>query len=98
MKESEFQKKLIDEIKARFKGSVVLKNDATYIQGYPDLTVLYKDHWAALECKKSAKASKQPNQEYYVNKLNEMSYASFVYPENKEEVINEMARSFKVED
>lgn len=95
MKESEFQSKLIKEIKSRFPGSFVLKNDANYIQGFPDLLILYNDHWAALECKRSASASRQPNQQYYVEELNKMSYSSFIYPENKEVVINEMARSFE---
>ena len=95
LKESEFQRKLIVEIETRFPGSIVLKNDPTYIQGFPDLMILYQDHWAALECKRSKSASRQPNQAYYVNMLKDMSYSAFVYPENKEVVLNEMARSFE---
>lgn len=94
MKESVFQGKLIKEIKRKYPGSVVLKNDANYIQGIPDLLVLYKNKWAALEVKKSASASHRPNQDYYVRKLDEMSFCRFVYPENKEEVMNDLARSF----
>ena len=93
-KERQFQKELIDEIQERFPGSIVLKNDPNYIQGMPDLTVFYKDHWAALECKRSEKAAHQPNQEYYISTMNEMSYASFVYPENKDVVLDELQRSF----
>jgi len=96
MKESKFQKKLIDEIKERFPGCYVLKNDSSYIQGIPDLTILYKKKWAMLEVKKDNKAHHQPNQDYYVNELNKMSYASFVSPENREEVMNDLERSFKV--
>lgn len=95
LKESEFQRKLIVEIETRFPGSIVLKNDPTYIQGFPDLLVLYRQHWAALECKRSKTASHRPNQAYYVEELNNMSYSSFIYPENKEVVLNEMARSFE---
>ena len=95
MKESKFQKELIKEIKTRLPGAVILKNDAHYIQGIPDLTVLYKDRWALLECKKSKSANHQPNQDYYVEKLNDMSFSSFIFPENKEEVLDEMERSFK---
>lgn len=95
-RESSFQAGLIKELKEKFPGCVVLKNDANYIQGIPDLTVLYKDKWAALECKKSKKEKQQPNQDYYVNKLNGMSYASFIFPENKEEVLNELEQSFEV--
>lgn len=95
MKESDFQAKLIKELKALFPGCIVLKNDATYKQGIPDILVLFNDKWAALECKKSSKASRQPNQEYYVGKMNDMSFASFVCPENKEEVLNAIQQAFR---
>lgn len=89
-KESEFQGNLIKKIKERFPGCMVLKNDPTYIQGIPDLLILHNDKWAALECKKSEKEKTRPNQPYYVDKMNGMSYASFIYPENEEEVLNEI--------
>jgi hypothetical protein len=92
--ESKFQKELMDEIRAKYPGCVILKNDSSYIQGIPDWTVLYKDKWAMLEAKKSKGARKQPNQEYYVDKLNDMSYSSFVYPENKEEVLQHLETIF----
>ena len=93
MKESEFQRDLIKGIKDRFPEAVVLKNDPTYIQGIPDLLVLNNDKWAALECKASEKSRHRPNQEYYINLLNTMSYAGFVYPENKEEVLDELQQA-----
>lgn len=95
MRENKFQGQLIKEIKQRFPGCMVLKNDPNYIQGIPDLTILYKDRWATLECKKEEKANKQPNQELYVNKMNDMSFSRFIYPENKEVVLNELQRSFE---
>ena len=85
--ESKFQKELMDEIKERYPGCVVLKNDSSYIQGFPDWTILYKDKWAVLEAKREKDAKKQPNQDYYVDKLNNMSFSRFVYPENKDEVL-----------
>ena len=91
--EREFQAKLIKEIKQIFKGCIVMKNDSSYIQGIPDLLILYRDKWAALEVKKSATAHHQPNQEYYVELMDEMSYASFIYPENKEEVLYELQQT-----
>lgn len=74
---------------------MVLKNDANYIQGIPDLMVLNGDRWAALECKKDKFASTQPNQSYYISKMNEMSYAAKVYPENEEEVLDALQRSLR---
>ena len=95
MQERDFQKDLIKEIKERFPGCIVLKNDPRYIQGIPDLTILYKDRWAMLECKNCKKAKHRPNQDLRIEKLNEMSFSSFVYPENKEVVLDEMERSLK---
>ena len=94
MNENKFQAELIKGIKMRFPGSVVLKNDPTYIQGIPDLTILWNSKWAVLECKKSGRASKRPNQEYWIKRLGKMSYAAFIFPENKEKVLDELERSF----
>lgn len=95
MLENKFQANLIREIKNRFPGCIVMKNDSSYIQGIPDLLVLHNDKWAALECKKSCKASKRPNQEYFVNKMDGMSFARFVCPENREEVLNDLQSTFQ---
>lgn len=94
-KESDFQKDLKKEILERFEGSIVQKMDSGQIQGIPDLLILWRNKWAALECKKSANASKRPNQEYYVNKMNDMSFARFICPENKEEVLNDLEQTFR---
>lgn len=94
MLENKFQSKLIREIKDMFPGCIVMKNDSSYIQGIPDLLVLHKDKWASLEIKKNAKASKQPNQEYYVGRMDEMSFSRFIYPENKDEVLDELDLHF----
>lgn len=92
--ERDFQACFIKELKNTFEGCVVLKNDSSYLQGVPDLLVLHKDKWATLEVKKEAKASRRPNQEYYVDKMNEMSFSRFVYPENKDEVLDELKHYF----
>lgn len=92
--EKDFQKDLMDEIRKTYPGCFIMKNDSGYIQGVPDWTILYKDKWVVLEAKRDSKANKQPNQEYYVDKLNTMSYSRFVYPENKEEVLRELKSIF----
>ena len=95
MLENKFQSQLIKELKKIFPGCIVMKNDSSYIQGIPDLLILYKNKWASLEVKKSANASKRPNQQYYVDLMNKMSFARFVSPENKKEVLDELHKTFK---
>lgn len=94
MHESDFQAKLIKELKETFEGCIVLKNDSSYIQGVPDLLILYKNKWAMLEVKAKSSSRRRPNQDYYVNLLDEMSYASFISPDNKEEVFNDLQHTF----
>lgn len=94
-RESGFQRELIRELKERFPGCVVLKNDPLYIQGFPDLTILYRDRWAVLECKRSSRDAHRPNQDHYVELLNEMSYSAFIFPENRERILNELEQAFK---
>jgi hypothetical protein len=90
MLENRFKTKLISELEDVFPGCIVLHLDPNEIQGIPDLLILYKDRWATLEGKKSATASARPNQSYYVNLMDDMSFARFIYPENKDEVIDEL--------
>ena len=98
MLENDFKTKLAKEIKERFPGAIVTHLDPNEIQGIPDLLVLYKDKWATLEGKKSEKELKnpRPNQEHYVEKMNNMSFSRFIYPENKEEVLNDLQRTFGI--
>lgn len=91
--ESGFQDKLRDELKELFPGCMIFKMDQ--VQGIPDLLILYKNKWAALECKQFSKAKKQPNQEYYVDLMNKMSFSRFINPQNKEEVIRELQQAFR---
>ncbi len=97
IRENAFQTQLRRELRERFPGCYVLKNDPHWIQGIPDFTILYKDRWASLEIKRSAKSHKQPNQERHVERMNAMSYSAFIYPENKEEIFNELERTFKTQ-
>ena len=95
MLEKHFQSKLIKKLYQRYPDCIVLKTDPTYKQGLPDLLVLIGKRWLALEVKKSKNAHHQPNQDYYVNKMNRMSFARFISPENEEEVLREIQQSFK---
>lgn len=94
MLEKHFQRGLIKEIKKEFPDAIVMKADANYIQGIPDLLILHKKRWAALEVKNSPSAKHQPNQDYYISKMNKMSYAAFVDPTNKAGVMNELRKTF----
>lgn len=88
MLENRFKTRLTRELKDLFPGCIIIHMDPTEIQGIPDLLILYGDRWAALEGKKNASASHRPNQDYYVRTMDKMSFASFIYPENKDEVID----------
>ena len=95
MLERDYQKHVIITLKKMFPGCMILKTDPNYKQGIPDLLILYKNHWGALEVKRSKSASHRPNQDHYVKKMNSMSFASFIFPENEEEVLNEIQKAFK---
>lgn len=95
MRESEYQSMVIRRLQREFPGAVVLKNDPTYIQGIPDLLVLYQDRWAMLEIKQSRTAETRPNQSYYVDLLNRMSYASFLYPQNERGVFDDLQQALQ---
>lgn len=91
-----YQARLIKRLKSEFPGCIVLKNDPNYIQGIPDLIILYDGHWAALEVKKSKNSRRQPNQQYYIDKLDSMGYANFISPDNEEQIIGELQRTFQL--
>ena len=95
MLESGFKTKLIKDIKSRLEGSEVFHLNPLEKQGVPDLLILYKSRWGVLEGKKEKKSSHRPNQDYYVDKYNQMSFARFISPENKEEVLDELEQAFR---
>ena len=95
MLENRFKTKLISEIENMFPGCMVLHLDPNEIQGIPDLLILYKNKWAVLEGKKNKDATHRPNQDYYIDKMNNMSFAAFIYPENKEKVLYELQQAFE---
>lgn len=95
MLERDYQAKLIKQIEERLPGCVILKNDTDYLQGIPDLLILFHDRWAMLEVKRSRTARNQPNQTWYICMLNELSFAAFIFPENEEEVLNAMEQALR---
>lgn len=95
MNENAYQAELIKRIKSHIPGCFVLKNDPNYIQGIPDLLILYKDRWAMLEVKRSQSDPHRPNQDYYIDMFGEWVYTSFIFPENEEVVLNELQRALE---
>lgn len=90
MLESKFQSNLIKKLKKQYPGCIITKLDSAHIQGIPDLLLLHGSKWASLECKKSENARHQPNQDYYVGKMNDMGFSSFIYPENEDDVLTKL--------
>ena len=97
MLERDFQAEIIKELKTRLPGCVVLKNDPNYLQGIPDLIILNKGNWAALEVKLSESSKHRPNQDWYIDKMDHMSYAAFIHPLNKEHILDEVQRSLETD-
>ena len=96
MTENQYQAKLIRKLRVMFPGCVIIKNDPTYQQGFPDLTIFFGTRWAVLEVKAEADAPEQPNQRYFVQQLGEMSYSAFIYPENEAEVLVALQQALAV--
>lgn len=95
MRESGYQARLIKKLRRMFPGCIVLKNDSGYLQGIPDLIILFEDQWAMLEVKRSANEPMRPNQEYYVDLLDRMSFAAFIHPDNEREVLRALHQAFR---
>jgi hypothetical protein len=93
--ENQYQAKLIKKLKEMFPGCIILKADSSYQQGIPDLVILWGNHWASLEVKPFPMATSQPNQNYYIQRLDEMSFAAYIYPENEEEVLSALQQAFE---
>lgn len=91
--ETSFQARLVVKLRGLFPGSIVTLTDPNHIQGIPDVLMLWRDTWAAFECKAHGKAKRQPNQPYYVTMMDAMSFAAFITPENEESVLGELQQA-----
>ena len=94
MLERAFQPRVIVRIKQLYPNAIILKNDANLFQGIPDLSIFYKDKWAMLETKTSSVY--RPNQKYWLDILDDMSFARKITPSNIGEVINEIQKHFGI--
>lgn len=95
MLEGKYKTKLSKRIEQRLPGAVILKQDPNLLQGISDLLILWEFVWAALEVKAYRGAPDRPNQGYYVDLLNELSYAAVIYPENEEEILDELESALR---
>jgi len=95
MLERKYQAQLIKTLREMFPGCIILKNDTEYMQGVPDLTILWHDRWAMLEVKGTKDSPEQANQRFYVESMNDMSFAAFIYPENERKVLDELQQAFR---
>ncbi len=93
--EREYQSYLVKKLEQLFPGAFVIPMDGNYIQGFPDILILFGNKWASLECKRSENEPHRPNQDYYVDKMNRMSFSKFIFPENESEVLYELQQSFQ---
>lgn len=91
--ESGIQDEIVEELQVLFPGCIVSKID--FFQGCPDLLILYRDKWATLETKRGTESVHQPNQDLYVELMNDMSFSRFINKDNKEEVLRELQETFR---
>lgn len=94
MTEAEYQSKLIKKLRLLFLDCVILKNDSSHLQGIPDLVIFHGNRYAFLEVKASENSPTRVNQPYYVELLDDMSFAAFIYPSNEEEVLSALQKAF----
>ena len=92
--ESDFQHELVKDLEEIFPGCLVIKGNSARRQGIPDWIIIWRSRWAMLEVKRSANEVHQPNQDWYIDRLNEWSFAAFVFPENKDDVLEQLIDAF----
>lgn len=94
MNEADYQAQIIRKVEKLLPGCVILKNDSSYRPGIPDILILFGNLWAMLEVKPYKTARYRPNQDFYINKLDDMGFASVIYPEIEEAILHDLQQSF----
>lgn len=93
--ERNFQAVILNRIRNRIPGIIISKGDDA--QGHPDWSFYYCGKTAFLEFKDSANSPFQPNQEFYIQYINDTGgFARVIYPENEREVMNEFYKFFGI--
>lgn len=104
MREDVYHTKLVKRLDHTFPGCIIVRLDPRFVdfyidgerysQGVLDILVLYRGRVAALELKRARTAAKQANQEYFVQQFGDVCFAAFIFPENEEEVLNDLQQAF----
>lgn len=92
--ERQYQRRLVNQLKELFPGCYIEQKRAGTQQGMPDILILWRNRWAMLEVKRDSDSDHRPNQDFYINKFSGMAFASFIYPENEEQVLYDLQTAF----
>lgn len=85
--EAETQAAFVKRLRKSFERVLILKNDSGYLQGIMDLTVILPGAIIFIEVKPYVGAPYEPNQEYYLDLVQQFGFFSCTLtPENEEEV------------
>ena len=94
--ERDYQSALIQKIRRMYPNAIILKNDANYLQGVPDLSIFHGPNYAMLETKQSSSASRQANQEWYISLFQSWAYGAFIDPSNEKDILNELQEALQL--
>lgn len=93
--EREYQAKLVKKIERLIPGCYVRKHDMQ--QGWPDLLILAPGFWAMIETKREEPGPEdfEPNQEWWIEEFDRMSFSACIYPENEQEVLHALSQAYR---
>lgn len=93
--EKDFKKSFQTRVKRAVHPLAILqyKQDSTTVAGFPDTIIVLEGITIFIEFKKSRTAKFRPGQKEWIEKLNNNGHFAFVcYPENADEVLEEIKR------